>query len=83
VNLLINLGRCGDLEDAVEGSEAEHALVIIAAAYLGSCNWCSRAEEVARARGLCILSPFESSSEEIMREPWLAPPERPFRVKVL
>jgi hypothetical protein len=83
MNLLTNLGRRGDLEDAVEGSEAEHALVVIIAAYLGRCNWCSRAEEVARAGGRCVPSPFELRSEEIMREPWLAPPERPFRVKVL
>jgi hypothetical protein len=31
VNLLPNLGRRSDLEDAVEGSEAECALVVIAA----------------------------------------------------
>ena len=79
MNLLTNLGRRGDLEDAVEGSEAKRALVVIAAAYLGGCNWCSRAEEVARAGGRCVPLPFE----EIMREPGLAPPERPFRVKVL
>jgi hypothetical protein len=81
--MLTSLGRRGDLEDAVEGLEAERTLVVIAAAYLGSCNWCSRAEEVACAGERCVPSPFGSSSEEIMREPGLTPPERPFRVKVL
>jgi hypothetical protein len=83
VNLLTNLGRRGDLEDAVEGPEAEHAFVVIAAAYLGNYNWCSRVEGVACAEGRCVLSPFESRSEETMKKSDLTSLERPLRVKVL
>jgi hypothetical protein len=52
--LLIILGGCGDLEDAVVVLEARRLFVVCFVVCLGNSNWCSRGREVAGTGGRCV-----------------------------
>jgi hypothetical protein len=68
--LLIILGGCGDLEDAVVVLEARRLFVVCFVVCLGNSNWCSRGREVAgetMMRGLGGGRWNSSSVQKIMK----------------